>query len=256
MKRKVILSDSYEKKITKKNNEEIKPFHRRTVSENSPNQISFKPYGRVAEKVKSIFEKDQGKPWKGYDEAQEQQSEFRNSSPKARLLNSEYKFSTLPRETTADPTTSKRKEKKNKSQTRIPHKIVNKIDPQLQNLTKSNVLVLLNKQVPKKCENCGKLKCQCEIVDQEIPEIVFQNIQKGKNLIEKARAEKKTVRTKMVIQKRNFLKTQPKSLVFESLLDELWKLPKRDANTVEGVQLVLHRRLSSEGDRKYCRPLT
>ena len=256
MKRRVILSESYEKKVIKRHIEANKTGHRRTVSENSPNLIGFKPYGRVIEKVKSIFEKDSVKGKNSYDEAQEQQIEFRNMSPKAKFVNSDYKISFFPRETTADPLKNRKKDKKNKSQSKIPRKVFNKVDPELQSLTKSNVLVLLSKQMMKKCEICAKAKCVCEVIDEEIPEVVYENIKKGKNLIEKARAEKKERKIKTSLPKRELMKTQPKGLVFESLLDELWKLPKKDPNTIEGVQLILHRRLSSEGERKCSRPST
>lgn len=251
MKRKVILSENYENKI-RKNIIPQKESHRRTVSEQSPTQRSFQPYGRVAEKVKSIFEKNSNKPILTYDEAQENQKAFSFASPQHQNLSSDFKISHFPRESTADSKSPKRKPKKNNSQAKIPHKLPPKPNTELKSLTNPNILVLLSRHSPRKCLTCNKIKCACEIADPEIPPSLYDNIQKGKNLIEQVKAERKIQKPRTQIPKPRTAHKHQKSLVFEKLLDTLWKLPVKDKNTVEGTQITLsHRHQSSDNQKNH-----
>lgn len=254
MKRKVILNENYEKTARKPLIIEKQP-HRRTVSEQSPTQRSFQPYGRVAEKVKSIFERASNKQILTYDEAQENQKIFSFASPQHQNLPSEYKISHFPREATADPQQPKKRNKKIDSFKKIPHKILPKPANDLQSLTKSNILVLLTRQSQQKCEDCLKFKCECKFDDPELPQNLFDNIKKGKSLIEQVKAEKKVTKPKTQVPKSRVSHIRQKSLVFEKLLDSLWKLPIKDKNTIEGTQIILNnRRQSSEGHRKPFNP--
>lgn len=254
MKRRVILNENYEK-TTRKTIVIEKQNHRRTVSEQSPTQRGFQPYGRVAEKVKSIFERSSNGPKLTYDEALENQRIFSFASPQHQNLPSDFKISHFPREVVCDPQQPKKRNKKNESLKKLPHRVPPKPATDLQSLTKSNILVLLTRQSQQKCAECLKFKCECRIADPELPLNLLDNIKKGKSLIEQVKAEKKVKKPKTQVPRSRVSHKRQKSLVFEKLLDSLWKLPVKDKNTIEGTQMTLnHRRQSSESSKKPYNP--
>ena len=242
MRRKVFLPDTFDKNKQKSNFPIEKKRHRRTVSENSPSQKVFQAYGRVAEQVKSIFEKDSlPKDSSLYDEALDNQEIFIKLTPKQSKLKSDFKISYCPREIQSNSVQRGKKRKKNKSFVKIPHKITTKPDEKLKELTSSNVLALISRNSPKKCGDCGHSKCECVIVDEEIPDTVYDNIKKGRLLIDSSK--RKNVKPKVCVSKPDSrIKTlTAKNNFFEELMQySVYVSKKKDPNTLEGKSVLLH----------------
>ena len=193
MRRKALLPDNYDrKKNSISYSSGKKPFKRRTVSEQSPSQTTFTAYGRVIEQVKCIYEKETlPKDINTYDEALTNQEFFTKVTPKHPEFNGEYRYSSCPRDIASSGSEQRKKNKKMKSFGKIPHKISTHADEKLKELTQSNILVLLSKSSPKKCLECNQIKCECILIDKDIPDSYFDNIKKGKELINKIKTKTK-----------------------------------------------------------------
>jgi hypothetical protein len=248
MRRKVILPETYDKQKNNTKYNTVQSFHTRKVSEKSPYQKLFQPYGRVLERVKSIYEKVSTlKELEIYDEAVNNQEHFTKVSPKDPNFQGEFKSSSCPRESPTKIQTNKQKPKKNKSYNKIGHKISTNVDEKLNELVKSNVLALLSRNSFKKCPECKASKCECVIVDEHIPVNYYENIKKGKELIEQIKYEKKT-KNKVSVSKPDELSFSKKSRLAGVLRQSLVTSKFKDPNTLEGVSIRLsnkYRRHSS-----------
>lgn len=241
MRRKVILPDTYEKS---KKDHPFKPlsrFHRRTVSEEDRDQVPFIPYGRVQEQIKSIYEKESAHKYHtSYDEAEEHQEVFTKISPEDPDFTGVFRHSSCPRKISSQSSQRTHKPTSSgKSSSKLTHKLTVKFSSDVSTLAKSNVLAILSKNTPKKCTECGLAKCTCPVVDNEIPENMLENIQKGKNLIQKVKEEKRE-KAKIIVSKPTTRPVSQKESLYDKLMKIVSQTPKKDPNTIEGTPVVLH----------------
>ena len=243
MRRKVLLSENYDKQKDKVHFPATSNTHRRTVSETSPSQALFTAYGRVSELVKSLQEKNLlHKDSKLFDEAVSSQEYFTKIPPNDVSLG-EYKYSLYPREITAEPGNRKRKEhKKFKSYGKIPHKITANVDNKLLELATSNVSVILTKSSYVKCSVCGDTICKCAPIDGEMPRNYLQNLEKGKALLEIAKREKKSKPKIVISRPKKRLFSQRKSLDEEIIRYTARTVKVKDSNIIEGSSITLHKK--------------
>ena len=221
MKRKSILQDTYQKPKKNMQFKVKKPFKPRTVDRNSPSQWTFQAYGKffrhkTANKTQEIHKTSK----ETYDEAFDNQEIFTKISPTNDLFEGEYKHSTCPHEITPLNTQTTKRHKKMKTDQWIHQKINTSRDEHLTDLMQSSVQVLISRNSPKKCQDCSKNKCECIIIDEEIPKSFYENITKGKELLESIREKKRKSSPRSPV-----MKSKKKVVLCEDLMRYTSPLP-------------------------------
>lgn len=188
MKRKSILKETYEK--AKKNTifEKNHRFKPKSVDATSPSQWTFQAYGKY---FRHKTAKVQEKITKRYDEALDNQEFFIKVSPNSAEFEGDFRASTCPREISPLNTKKVKKSHKSKKTEQVYQHTLSTFKTEgFADYLQSNMLVLLSKNSPKKCQDCWKAKCECQVVDTEIPKSFYENINKGKELLQVIKQEK------------------------------------------------------------------
>ena len=224
MKRKSILKETYDKpktEISFVKAKKGKKDKKHSISLNHPSQTSYRAYGRIFRYQTAKAPETSAKALEDYDQAIKNQTIFTNVSPNDAFFEGEYRHSTCPQNTTRPQFTIKNKSRHCNTSTNTPLKNSIVKDEGLADITKSNIKALLSDGFYKKCSDCGKNKCDCVILDKELPKTFYDNLNKGKDILQNVKKEKKNKRGRQTTP----LKHKKKNLNLDDFMRYTYILP-------------------------------
>ena len=179
MKRKTVLDKDYDLKLD--------PNRQGKISKEPNEMKDFYNFITRKKRIKSGPEVQSR--LSDYDEAKKNQRVFTSISPNDEQFKGDFKHSVCPRPEIRS-VSHKRRQKPEKKKN-LGKLSKSKIKSEFGRVTKENIKVLIIKNSPKKCSSCGFAKCTCETAEDELISRVFDNLSRGKVMLEQVRVRKK-----------------------------------------------------------------
>lgn len=125
-----------------------------------------------------------------YDEAQDRQRIFTSISPKDKEFLGEFKYSICPNTGFRSRSVKRKKKKEKLKENREKVKIWDK-EIDVKGILKTNVMAIICGKSFKKCLECGFDKCVCDSKEEKLISKVFDNLNRGKMLLDEIKEKKK-----------------------------------------------------------------
>lgn len=125
-----------------------------------------------------------------YDEAEDRQRLFTSISPKDKEFLGEFKYSICPSTGTRSKSVKRKKKKETAKENKEKAKNWNR-EIDVKGILKTNVMALLSAKSVKKCLDCGFERCVCDSKEEKLISKVFDNLNKGKMLLDAIKEKKK-----------------------------------------------------------------